>query len=609
VFALAGAATIALAAVSVGAAVPAPAPAPAPAPQTEDQRLAAFFESVFQRNLNDSPEFQSEIGLKGPGYGKWDDNSEAEQLRQYELNKQDLARVRADFDPQKLSPQARLSRRVFEFMRKQDVDDYPWRHHVYVFSTNGNPASDLVTFLRNLHRIDDAGDAEAYIARIRGSDTVLAQAVENARRAADLGIVPTSFSFDPVLKDARALLRGAPIEPGAAEHPLLADFRAKVGALPITEAEQARLLAAASEAIAGPFRHGVEQFVAAVDSLRARSPGPHGVWVLPDGGAYYDSQIRGWTTDATLDANELHELGLAEVKRIRGNMRDIFRRVGFHGDLKAFFNALRTTPANFYPNTDAGRQAYLDQSRAYIDSIYKDVNHYFNVIPKAPLEVRRVEEWREATAPLAFYEQPAPDGSRPGIYYVNLRDMGNTQRHEMETVAYHEGAPGHHFQIAIQQELQNVPSFQKFAYFGAYVEGWALYTELLAKEQGRFTDPLQDIGRLQNEMLRAVRLVVDTGGHARRWSREQMVDYMLANTPISREDAIKEVERYLDDPGQALSYKVGMLRILALRERARQALGERFDIRAFHDVVLGNGALPLPVLEQQVDAWIEASRP
>jgi uncharacterized protein (DUF885 family) len=219
-----------------------------------------------------------------------------------------------------------------------------------------------------------------------------------------------------------------------------------------------------------------------------------------------------------------------------------------------------------------------------------------------------VEEWREESAPIAFYNQPAPDGSRPGIYYVNLKDMSTRQRHEIETVAYHEGAPGHHFQVAIQFELQDVPMFQRFAFFGAYIEGWGLYAERLAKEQGRFTDPLHDFGRLQNEMLRAARLVVDTGAHAKRWTREQMIDYLLANNPMTLEDATQEAERYIDHPGQALSYKIGMIRILELREKAKAALGARFDIRDFHDVVLKNGAVALPILEELVDDYIAAKQ-
>lgn len=573
---------------------------------TEDQRLAAFFDEVFQRNLKDNPLLQAQIGMKGPDYGKWGDFSDAEAIRQNELTREDLRRLRADFDVAKLSEQSRVSYRIFEFLRERTLRNFPWRFHGYAFTTMQNPATFFATILQNLHRVDDVGDAEAYISRLAGVEAASAEIIEGIELAAGRGVVPTSFAFDPVLADARNMLKGGPFDGSGTDSAVLADFRAKVGKLGITEAERERLLTAAVAALTGPYRRGIEAQIAAIEGVRDESPGPHGVWALPDGDAYYRNQIDFWTSDSTLTAEQIHETGLAEVARIRGEMQAIMRQIGFQGELPAFFEHLRKDPSNFFPNTDQGRQAYLDQSKAYIDAIYADVGRYFNVLPKAPLEVRRVEAWREATAPIAFYNQPAPDGSRPGYYYVNLRDMTTRQKHEMQTVAYHEGAPGHHFQLAIQYELQGVPMFQRFAYFGAYIEGWGLYAERLAKEQGRFTDPLQDFGRLQNEMLRAVRLVVDTGAHAKKWTREQMIDYMLANNPMTPEDAAKEVERYIDTPGQALSYKIGMIRILELREKARAALGARFDIRDFHDVVLKNGAVALPILEELVDAYIAA---
>lgn len=575
---------------------------------TEDDRLGAFFEEVFQRNVKDSPILQSQLGMKGPDYGKWNDFSDAEAIRQNNLVADDLRRLRADFDVAKLSEQSRISYRIFEFLQERALRIFPWRFHNYAFTTMQNPVTQYATFLQNIHRIDDVSDAEAYVSRLTGIETVSRQFIEGLDLAAARGIVPTSFAFDPVLEDARSVLTGAPFDESGKDSAILADFRAKVGKLDVADAEKQRLLDAGMAAFTGPFRRGTEAAIARIDSLRGRSPGPHGVWKLPDGDAYYRNQIDFWTSDATLTADQIHDIGLAEVARIRGEMEAIMGKVGFKGDLPAFFTHLRKDPANFFPNTDAGRQAYLDESKGYIDAVYSDVGKYFNVLPKAPLEVRRVEAWREESAPIAFYNQPAPDGSRPGIYYVNLKDMSTRQRHEIETVAYHEGAPGHHFQLAIQYELQGVPTFQKFAYFGAYIEGWGLYAERLAKEQGRFTDPLHDFGRLQNEMLRAARLVVDTGAHAKRWTREQMIDYMLANNPMTPEDAAKEAERYIDHPGQALSYKIGMIRILELREKARAALGTRFDIRDFHDVVLKNGAVALPILEELVDDYIAAKK-
>jgi uncharacterized protein (DUF885 family) len=575
---------------------------------TEDQRLAAFFEEVFQRNLKDSPIFQSQLGMKGPDYGKWGDFSDTEAIRQNELTKQDLDRLRADFDYTKLSAGSKVGYRVFEYQQESRLRNFPWRFHNYAFTTMTNPATSFFAFLQNVHRVDDVSDAEAYVSRLAGLGQVYDEGVKAMNVAADRGIVPTSYSFDPVLADGRAVLTGAPFDDSGTDSALLADFRAKVDKLDIPDSETKRLLDAGIAAMRGPMRAGLEKILANIESLRARSPGPHGVWKLPDGDAYYENRIRFWTTEEKLGAGEIHRIGLAEVARIRSEMESIMRQVGFKGDLPAFFRQLREDPDNFFPDTDEGKQAYLDQSKAYIDAVYSDVREYFNVLPKAPLEVRRVEAWREETAPIAFYNQPTPDGSRPGIYYVNLKDMTTRQKHEMETVAYHEGAPGHHFQIAIQQELEDVPMFQKFAFFGAYIEGWGLYAERLAKEQGRFKDPMQDFGRLQNEMLRAARLVVDTGAHAKKWTREQMIDYMLANNPMTIEDATKETERYIDTPGQALSYKIGMLKILELREKAKNALGARFDIRDFHDVVLKNGAVPLPILEELVDGYIASKK-
>ncbi|MDZ7627335.1 MAG: DUF885 domain-containing protein [Parvularculaceae bacterium] len=599
------AATTMLGGISIGAPALAQAQSVEAAVQTEDQRLEAFFEDVFQRNLKASPLFQSQLGIKGHDYGKWDDFSDAQAVRQNDDTKSDLARLRSEFDYDKLSEQSKVSYRIFEYLGERSLRGFEWRFHSYAFSTQSNPATFPATFLQNIHRVDDVSDAEAYISRLNGLAGAMDQFIVNLETAAAKGVVPTSFSFDPVVTDARNVVEGAPFDGSGEDNAIWADFKAKVEKLDAKPAVKAKLVADGEKALTSAVRPSIEKFVTKVEQLRAKSIGPNGVWALPDGDGYYKSQIEFWTSESDLTADAIHKLGLKEVKRIRVEMKTIMKQVGFKGDLPAFFENLRTNPDNFFPNTDEGRQAYLDQSTVYIDAIYADVGNYFNLLPKAPLEVRRVEEWREETAPIAFYNQPTPDGSRPGIYYVNLKNMADKQKHEMETVAYHEGAPGHHFQIAIQQELEGVPTFQKFAFFGAYIEGWGLYSERLAKEQGRFTDPMQDFGRLQNEMLRACRLVVDTGAHAKKWTREQMIDYMLDNNPTTEAEATKEVERYIDNPAQALSYKIGMIKIQTLREKAKKALGAKFDIRDFHDVVLKNGAVPLPILEELVDAYIE----
>lgn len=576
--------------------------------QTEDERLAAFFEEIFQRNLTNSPIFQAQLGMKTERYGEWDDFSDAEAIRQHEETVEDLERLRTAFNYEALSEQSRVSYRIFEFLQERAIADHDYRFHGYAFSTMNNPMTFPVTFLQNIHRVDDVSDAEAYISRLNGLDGFVADTIEGIEMAAERGIVPTSFSFDPITTDAGNIIKGAPFDDSEEDSPMLADFRGKVEALEIEDSEKERLVAEAAAAMRDVFMPAVNNFIASVESVRDQSHGPNGVWALPQGKKYYENRISFWTTEKGMSANDIHETGLADVERIHGEMKEIMNEVGFDGTLQEFFEFIRTDPSNFFPDTEEGKQAYLDQSKAYIDAIYEDVDEYFNILPKAPLEVRAVEEWREETAPIAFYNRPTPDGSRPGIYYTNLKNMAEKQKHEMETVAYHEGAPGHHFQLAIQQELTGVPMFQKFAFFGAYTEGWGLYAERLAKEQGRFTDPMQDFGRLHNEIWRSIRLVVDTGIHSKKWSREKAIAYMIENSPVTEVDATKEVERYIDLPGQALSYKIGMIKILELREKAREELGEDFDIRDFHDVVLKNGAVALPILEELVDAYIESNK-
>lgn len=578
------------------------------AEQTEDERLTAFFDELFQRELAASPIFQAQLGMKTELYGEWDDFSDAETIRDHEEAIADLARLRAEFDYDQLSEASQVSYRIFEFLQEREIAGHEFRFHGYAFSTMNNPITFPVTFLQNIHRVDDVSDAEAYVSRINNLKIAGEQLIEGITMAAARGIVPTSFSFDPVITDARNIIKGAPFDDSGEDAAIFADFKGKVDALEIDQAEKDRLIAEAEEALTGPYLETVNAFITKVESIREESHGPNGVWALPDGKDYYEYQISFWTSEKGLTANQIHKIGLKDVKRIRGEMKDIMEQTGFDGTLPEFFEFLRTDPSNFFSDDADGRQAYLDMSKAYIDSIYEDVDQYFNILPKAPLEVRAVEEWREETAPIAFYNPPTPDGSRPGIYYTNLKDMTKKQKHEIETIAYHEGAPGHHFQIAIQQELEGVPTFQKFAFFGAYTEGWGLYSERLAKEEGRFTDAMQDFGRLQNEMLRAARLVVDTGVHSKKWSREKAIKFMLDNNPMAEEEVTKEIERYIDLPGQALSYKIGMIKILELRDKAKKELGDDFDIREFHDVVLKNGAVALPILEELVDGYIASKK-
>ena len=571
---------------------------------TEDQRLANFLNELFERDVAQSPEFQARLGRKTADYGNWDDYSEAWAVHENEQVKADLARLRSEFDFTSLGPQSQLSYRIFEYNQERSLRMFPWRHHHYAVSQMDNIASDLPTFLQNIHRIDSRQDAEDYISRLAEVETVMQQVVEQLRLGEQLGVIPPRMVYPRVLPSARKMLEGAPFEEVAEDGIVLTDFRAKVDALELDDEEKAILVNKAANALSGPFRRGYQSFLTEMTRLRDEPSHDDGVWALPEGDAYYANMVEYWTT-VQHDPIEIHELGLAEVARIRREMEVIMARVGFEGDLRGFFEYVRNAPENYYPNTDEGRAEYIAEATRLIEGIYDIAPDYFNVLPKAPLEVRRVEPWREAGSSTAFYNRPAPDGSRPGIYYINQQHMNAVQKHIMNSLAYHEGAPGHHFQLAIQQELEGVPEFRKYGSYSAYSEGWALYSERLAWEAGLYEGlPMRDFGRLAEEMKRAVRLVVDTGMHSKRWPLDKSIAYMTENTPMAPADIERQIKRYYVMPAQALSYKIGMLTILSLRDRASQALGEKFDIRAFHDVVLKNGAMPMSILEQVVGEYI-----
>lgn len=571
---------------------------------TEDQRLADFFHETFERNVSQSPEFQSYLGRENADNGHWNDYSEAFAQQQNQQTQADLDRLHNDFDFDALSDSAQISYRIFEYNQQRDLRNFKWRGHNYAVTQMNNIAARIPTFLQNIHKISDQQDAEDYISRIAGSQVVLQTYVQRLREAEANGIIPPMMVYPKVLGAAENMLKGAPFEESADDGILLTDFRAKVEALEIDPEEREILINDAANALSGPFRAGYQDLIAELQRLQSIADNNNGVWSLPEGEAYYANRVQNWTTtQRTVD--EIHELGLAEVARIRDEMEQIKQEVGFEGELAEFFAYVRNNPENYFPNTDEGRQAYISEATALIDGVYDIADQYFNVLPKAPLEVRRVEPWREAGSSTAFYNGPAPDGSRPGIYYINLMNMNAVQKHIMNSLAYHEGAPGHHFQIAIQQELEGIPEFRKFGGYSAYSEGWALYTERLAFEAGLYEGlPMRNFGRLSEEMKRAVRLVVDTGMHAKQWPLEQSIKYMTDNTPMAPADIERQIKRYYVLPGQALSYKVGMMTILELRQRAKDQLGDGFDIREFHDIVLKNGAVPMQILEQVVDGYI-----
>ncbi|MNQ58248.1 hypothetical protein D3C85_724390 [compost metagenome] len=580
----------------------APAAAAAEA-QSEDARLNAFFEQAFQERIALSPQQMTSLGIK-TDYDKLDDVSDAASARSLALQEAQLARMKAGFDPAKLSAQSQLSWRLFEYGVQQARLSNQWRDWNFQFAANGNPTTSLPVFLINNHRIGSVSDAEAYVSRINEAERYMGQVATTLKARAAEGVVSPRFVFAPSIENTRNVITGAPFDTGA-DNPVWADFQKKVGALDADQATKDRLLASARAALTGPYRRGFDTVLTALAEVQPLADSDAGVWRLPNGEAYYNARLQ-LSTTTDLTADQIHQIGLDEVARIQREMEVIKAKVGFSGSLQDFFVFLKTDPRFQYPNTSEGKEQYLTDARGFIAQVMAVAPQWFSTLPKAALEVRAVEPFREATASIAFYNSPAPDGSRPGIYYVNLSDMTQVLKPQIEGISYHEGAPGHHFQIAYAQEIEGLPRFRRFGGYGAYAEGWGLYAEQLGKEMGFYQDPYSDFGRLSTELWRAVRLVTDTGLHAKRWSREQAMDYFRQNSLLSERDIGKEVERYITNPGQATSYKIGELKIEELRHKAEATLGDRFDIKDFHAVVLGSGSVPLDVLADQVNAWIAA---
>ena len=570
------------------------------AAQSESEKANALFEAIFMENIMASPIAQTYMGIK-QDYDKWDDIGDEADARELARTKKQLAEVN-QLDASKLDPQTRLSLTLLTQNLNNEIKDYQWRYHNYPVNQMHGGHSMIASFLINQHQITDVSDAKAYISRLNGVPKRLSQLQQALEIRADKGIIAPKFVFGYVISDSQNIIKGAPFDKGE-DSALLADFRKKVNALSISEAEKAQLIADAEKALVSQVEPAYKTLIAYIKTLEAKADTRDGVWKLPDGEAFYNNALAR-TTTTHMTADEIHQLGLAEVERIHNEMRAIMKKVNFNGTLQEFFTFMRDDPQFYYPNTAEGKAAYLADATKLIDNMRSRLDEVFKVKPKAAMIVKQVEAFREKSAGKAFYEQPAPDGSRPGSYYANLYDMKAMPKYQMEALAYHEGIPGHHMQIAISQELKDIPKFRKFGGYTAYIEGWGLYSESFPKEMGLYADPYSDFGRLAMELWRACRLVVDTGIHAKQWTREQGIAYYVDNTPNAKSDAKKMVERHIVMPSQATAYKVGMIKLLELRHKAEKQLGDKFDIRDFHTLVLANGALPLDVLEEQVDQWI-----
>ncbi len=577
----------------------------------ETTRLNEWFEARHQELLQRSPITTTFLGRKD-NYAAIDDMSEAAADEELAWRRRSVEQLRREFQYDLLTPEAKTSYDIWVYQLEEAERAEPFRRHAYVFTQMQGPQAFLPSVLMSFHRVDDPVDMEAYVARIGAVATALDQLLARARAAAEEGVRPPAFAYEGVIEQARALVSGTPFE-GDGTAPIWADAVAKIEALEkagqIDGARAASLKDAARAALTTRFKPTVDALIAWCEEELPRSGGEAtGVWRLPRGREFYAERLAASTT-TTLTPAEVHQIGLDEVARIRQEMEAIRQRVGFEGSLQEFFTFMRTDPQFFFPDTDEGREGYLEAARGYLAFIKERLPQYFGLLPKADLVVKRVEPFREQDGAAQHYFPGTPDGSRPGVYYAHLSSMRAMPKPQMEAIAYHEGNPGHHMQVSIALELQGLPEFRTQAGVTAYSEGWGLYAERLAKEMGGYEDPYSDFGRLTSEMWRAIRLVVDTGLHDKEWTEEQAVAYFKENSPIADAQIRSEVRRYIVWPGQATAYKVGMIKILELRERARAELGDGFDIRGFHDTVLGGGAMPLSVLERRVNDWIEERRP
>ena len=570
----------------------------------ESEKANAFFDRIYNEKVGRFPEWQTYLGIK-KDYGDWNNDSDEIELRELEITKENVEWLKSSIDYGLLDLQTKISYRLALQNAEDAVGNFKYRLYNYPVNQMFGRHTDIASFLINMHLVTEASDAEAYVSRLNGVEQVFEQLLENLKLRDELGVIPPKFVFPRAIESCRNIISGAPFDESGEDSALWGDFRKKLQALDMDEPQKVMLQKQATEALVEVVKPAYDRLIAFLEKQEAKATTDDGVWKFKDGGAFYDEALR-LTTTTKLSSDEIHKIGLSEVSRIHDEMREIMKTVGFDGDLQAFFEFMRTDPQFYYPNDDEGKQAYLDRAVAVIDDMKGRLDELFLTKPKAELIVKRVESFREESAGTAFYQRPAPDGSRPGTYYANLFNTANMPKYKLEALAYHEGIPGHHMQLALAQQLEGIPKFRKLGGYTAYIEGWGLYCEQIPKEMGLYADPYSDFGRLSMELWRACRLVVDTGIHAKRWTREQSIAYYRKNTPDTERDCIRMVERHIVMASQATAYKIGMLKILELREKANKALGSRFDIRVFHDVVLRGGPLPLTVLEQMVDEYIES---
>jgi uncharacterized protein (DUF885 family) len=584
---------------------------PAVAELSESAKLNVWFDKKYEAQLMSSPLALTFQGRK-ERYAEIDDMSEAAQLEQLRRKGESVKEMKAMFSFSELTDEAKLSYDLWEHQYESMLAGKPFMRSGYVFHQMNGTHSFFPTLMMNYHRVTTEQDMQDYVSRLSAIGEAMNELTGQAKLAAEEGVRPPRFAYETVMKESQSIISGIPFDGSDKDSTLWADAKTKTATLveagTITQQQGDAILDAARAALVNHFAPGYQNLITFMSNdISNTSETAMGVHALPDGAAYYEYRLKSITT-TNMTAEDIHQLGLSEVKRIRGEMEAIKERDGFTGSLQDYFAMIRDSKDDekyYYDNTDEGRQAYIDDATAAIENLKAVLPDFFGILPKADLVVKRVEAFREQDGAPQHYFSGTPDGSQPGIYYAHLSDMKAMPKNELEVIAYHEGLPGHHMQISIAQELEGIPKFRTQAGSTAYSEGWALYTEALAKEMPNTYVTLgSEFGRLGSEIWRAIRLVVDTGMHHKKWSQQKAIDFFAENSPAPMQTIETEIRRYLVIPGQATAYKIGMIDIQRLRKLSQDELGDKFDIRAFHDTVLGGGALPLSMLERQVKNWI-----
>ena len=570
--------------------------------------IKLFFTRVFLDILFDSPELLTMLGvLERLGIYRHNvklaDASDAHELEEFAKMKRYLRILRSYTRERMKGPQI-LSAEILDWFLEDQLQLEPFRHNTYPVNQMFGVQSQLLTLMMTLHPLNHIRGARTYIKRLGKFGVKIDQILGGLRIREEKGSFPPSFTVRHVLDEMRSFIASP-----ANENTLYTVFEEKIGELKLSPASKEKLLAGVEKEINQTVYPAYQRLIDYFAALDTKVTEDQGVWNLPDGDAYYAYCLRS-KTSTDLTPEQVHEIGIREVARIEGEMSAILESLGYISENPARQLAAFGEEERFlYPNTEQGQTDCLADFQRILDEMDQTIPEVFEVRPKAGLEVHRVPEFREKTMAGAYYQPGDLGGSRPGVFYVNLRDMKEIQKFGMKTLAYHEGIPGHHFQLAIAMELKGVPFFQRMIPFTAYVEGWAMYAENLARELGAFEDdPYGELGFLDSILFRAVRLVVDTGIHYKRWTREQAIAYMEEHSAQARESMISEVERYFVMPGQACAYKIGEIKILELRAKAQEELGDRFDLRQFHNVVLKSGAMPLTILENVIEDYIRSSQ-